>query len=142
MAKNILIKENGTQRSIQGVGSVRTGSNNGGDVWVPEDETGLEAITITKNGEYSAEQEGVYGFSEVSVQVDAPEKIYFYVPPRVAYLSRGDAITWSGCQVHMIHEDGTETDVTDQCDFYPPEGTPISKVTVKEMKATWRPNRG
>lgn len=72
MSKDITIQINGVANNFDGVEEVKTNQFGGGSItWVPEDETQLATLTVTKNGSYTAEDAGVYGFSTVIVNVPA-----------------------------------------------------------------------
>ena len=65
MSKNIIIQQNGTAQNFT-ASVLRTAKQGGGSVdWVPEDEVQVISKTVTENGEYVAEDENVYGYSEV-----------------------------------------------------------------------------
>ena len=65
MSKNIIIEQNGTAQNFT-ASVLRTAKQGGGSVdWVPEDEVQVISKTVTENGEYVAENENVYGYSEV-----------------------------------------------------------------------------
>jgi len=70
MSKDIIIQEQGVDQDLDGVEKLvikKYGSSATGD-WLPEDETVLTPLTITKNGTYEP-GEGVYGFGTVNVRV-------------------------------------------------------------------------
>lgn len=78
MSKNITIAEGTQAKNFNGVSKIRTNVIGGGTQnWIPEDEAGRYAnlgdITISENGTYFADDEGVDGFSKVSVNVSGSE---------------------------------------------------------------------
>jgi hypothetical protein len=75
MSKNLTIDEGGESRHFDGVKRLKTklaGENAGTCYWVPEDETQAWPTFIMDNGMHSAEDEGVYGFTEAMVNVYIP----------------------------------------------------------------------
>lgn len=69
MSKDIVIQKNGVSQTLQGVEKIRTNACGSGNVeWVPEDEVQLQALVASYNGTYTPGA-GVYGFSEVVVNV-------------------------------------------------------------------------
>lgn len=78
MSKNITIAEGAQSKNFNNVAKIRTNLIGGGTQnWIPEDEAGnyanLEEIYISENGTYYADDEGVDGFSKVSVNVSGGE---------------------------------------------------------------------
>lgn len=78
MSKNITIAEGTQAKNFNNVAKIRTNLIGGGTQnWVPEDEAGkyadLEDISISENGTYYADDEGVDGFSVVRVNVSGGE---------------------------------------------------------------------
>ena len=74
MSKNITIAEGTQAKNFNGVSKIRTNVIGGGTQnWIPEDEAGryanLEEISIDENGTYRASDEGLDGFSKVTVNV-------------------------------------------------------------------------
>lgn len=68
MSKNIAIQEGGTSFNLT-VDRLQTALVGGGScLWVPEDETVLGEKTITEDGTYKAANDGVYGYSQVTVR--------------------------------------------------------------------------
>ena len=134
MSKNIRMKSRGVIGDYNGIQTIYAGS----DLWVPEDEeeeTGQK--TITSNGVYLASDDGLAGWSQVTVDVanETPE-IYFFREPRLYYI-KGDEVDLTGAEVHAKYPDGTETDITDQCEFYPPQGT-VVKSSEFTIIARWK----
>ena len=75
MSKNLTIDEGGESRHFDGVRRLKTklmGEDAGTCYWVPDDETQAWPTFIMSNGMHTAEDEGVYGFSEASVNVYIP----------------------------------------------------------------------
>lgn len=67
MSKNIVIQEGGIGKQMT-VDKLKTNLVSGGTcLWVPEDETRLGTKYISENGTYKASNEGLYGYSEVTV---------------------------------------------------------------------------
>lgn len=67
MAKNIIIQEGGIGKQLT-VNTLKTNLVGGGTcLWVPEDERQLGTKHITENGTYRANDDGYYGYSEVTV---------------------------------------------------------------------------
>lgn len=69
MSKVISIRENGEQKQFS-TNKIKTLMQDGTyALWVPEDEIDVIERVITENGVYSAEDEGHYGYSQVTVNV-------------------------------------------------------------------------
>jgi hypothetical protein len=69
MSKNIVIQEGGIGKQLT-VDKLKTNEVGGGTcLWIPEDEALLAQKTITENGTYKAKDDGLYGYSEVVVDV-------------------------------------------------------------------------
>lgn len=67
MSKNITIQEGGIGKQLT-ADKLKTNLVGGGTcLWVPEDETTLGTKNISENGTYRASDEGLYGYSEVTV---------------------------------------------------------------------------
>ncbi len=67
MSKNITIKEGGVAKQLT-VDKLKTNEVGGGScLWVPEDEVLLGQKTINANGTYKASDDGLYGYSQVTV---------------------------------------------------------------------------
>ena len=159
--KTVDIRENGVQKTFWGVKDIYTG-----DVWVPEDGTKKKNIIVYQNGEYTPN--GFYAYDEVNVGViprigtkNITENGTFYAEddgldaysivnvgvgvdlefeyePEF-FLPASGAITYDTVVVKAKYSNGVEKDVTDECVFYPPEGTPISSLGGKPFKiiARW-----
>lgn len=70
MSKNISIKEGRIIRSFGTVRKLEIELDDGDTGYmVPEDDVKLEPLYVWRNGDYTAEENGVYGFSEVNVNV-------------------------------------------------------------------------
>ena len=70
MSKNITIQEGGVARTMSNVEKLQTALVGGGSCyWVPEDERQVTTKHITQNGTYQASSDGVYGYSQVTVNV-------------------------------------------------------------------------
>ena len=69
MSKSIVIQQKGVDQEMT-VPKINTQELDGFQCsWVPEDETQLEELTVTENGDYTPSG---YGFSKVTVNVDTP----------------------------------------------------------------------
>lgn len=76
MSKNIIIQEGGTNYQFTAK-KLKTDKVGGGSVlWVPEEETVLKKKKITEEGTYKASDEGVYGYSEVQVDVTGSGSVH------------------------------------------------------------------
>ena len=74
MSINIVIQQKGIDQQMT-VSKVNIPELDGGTcAWVPEDETQLDELTVTQNGDYSPSR---YGFSKVTVDVDTPAEPVF-----------------------------------------------------------------
>ena len=70
MSEAIKIKEGGVDRSQNQINKLKTNTVGGGVCfWVPETERQTDDKHITENGTYMAEEEGLYGYDEISVSV-------------------------------------------------------------------------
>lgn len=69
MSKNITILEGGSTKQMTAEKLKIDLYGGGSSYWVPEDETRLTTKNITENGTYIAEDDGYYGYSEVTVNV-------------------------------------------------------------------------
>lgn len=152
MAKSIQVKNDGQTVIYNNAKTIVT---NDGNRWVPEDETILEELNITSNGDYTpslygyskvtvnvdtspstaektitqngtyiAEDDGVDCYSKVTVNVggtDAPVRI-FLDGGETATFTQGTPISYMGIKVMAEMSDGSIVDITDQCEFTPEEG--------------------
>lgn len=150
MSKDIDLKNDGVPVEYSGISTIVTS-----DVirWLPEDETGLESLSVTENGEYtptafgfsrvvvnvnespsltdkeitangyySASDDGVDGYDTVTVAT-AGMPVSLRVDPAMFPVMEGCVINYDGIRVLAQYADGTEVDVTDQCEFSPRAGT-------------------
>lgn len=70
MSEAVKIKEGGVDRSQNQIDKLKTNMQGGGVCyWVPETERETDSKSIDKNGTYTAEEEGLYGFSVLNVSV-------------------------------------------------------------------------
>lgn len=70
MSEAIKIKEGGVDRSQNQISKLKTNMQGGGVCyWVPETERETDSKSITANGIYTAEDEGLYGYDEINVSV-------------------------------------------------------------------------
>lgn len=68
MSKNITIQEGGVDKSLT-VDKLKTNLVGGGTcLWLPEDEVPLGTKSVNKNGTYKASDDGLYGYSELTVR--------------------------------------------------------------------------
>ena len=67
MSKNIVIQEGGVSKLLAADKLKTDEAGTGSCLWVPEDEVQLTTKTITEDGTYSADDDGYYGYSEVTV---------------------------------------------------------------------------
>lgn len=73
MSKDIVIVNGGTEETWEDISKIKTNQNPSGDIeWVPEDECVTGTITISSNGTYNAENDGLYGYSKATVNVPVP----------------------------------------------------------------------
>lgn len=132
MSKEIIIKEGGTAKQFD-TDKLETNIAAGGTcLWVPEDETQVGEITITKNGVYNAADDGLYGYYKVTVNgigyavgLDSdgdeamtysddgelvtekiPSSIDIDTPPTKTEYYDGDTIDYSGIVVKAYLESG------------------------------------
>lgn len=137
MSKDIVIKSGGVGRKFT-TDKLKTGLVGGGAcLWVPEDETQLITKEITANGVYRPADDGVYGFSEIVVNVptggddhgDDPveEKtltgITITTPPIKTEYDEGDPLDYTGLEVTAEYSDGSTEDVTTACVVDPVAGS-------------------
>lgn len=68
MAKNVMITEDGSSKTIADAARIRTALDGGGTCdWIPKDDVPLQELTVTEDGVYNPE-EGYYGFSQVTAE--------------------------------------------------------------------------
>ena len=135
MSKIVRINEGGLARAFSGVQKLRTSLSGGGNcLWVPEDVVSLGTKYVTKGGVYDAANDGLYGYSQVTVNVGAvdslcgidtdgnykwlrkingsiyssglPTEIRVTTPPNKTSYTDGEAIDYSGMIVKAYDEDG------------------------------------
>lgn len=166
MSKDITIQINGVANDFDGVEEIRTNQFGGGSItWVPEDETQLATLTVTKNGSYTAEDAGVYGFSTVIVNVPAApssitgrdtdgndytvtvddngyivetltaSSIQVTTPPTILDYTDGDTIDFTGIVVKAYDGEGNLFDVTG----YPGGVIPFSELRFSPTVAVYVP---
>lgn len=71
MSKDIIIQKNGVDQELDGVTKISTPEYDGfACTWVPEDERQLTEKVVTENGEYSAAEDGFWGYSRVTAAVE------------------------------------------------------------------------
>lgn len=74
MSKDIVIQEGGVSKRFSDVGKIRTAQAAGGSAdWIPESSARTGPKTITRNGNYRAALDGLYGFDSVTVDVPTSE---------------------------------------------------------------------
>lgn len=67
---NIAIYEGGKASRMQGVALITTDDGNGGRVtWVPQDDRKTGTLSVSENGTYRAEDEGLHSWSKVTVRL-------------------------------------------------------------------------
>lgn len=166
MSKNIIIQEGGAPFQFS-VDKLETAKVGGGSLnWVPEEDTLLGTKTITKDGTYKASDEGLYGYSGVTVrgigtatgkdgdgddakvttdpttgdlvQTKIPSAIEITTPPTKLNYTDGETINFSGLVVKAkLRTGGIFTD-----DAYPDGVIPNSEldfpVTTADAQATRR----
>lgn len=99
--------------------------------------------TINSNGYHSAMDDGVDGYSSVSVNVPVPIGIEFRSSPRIFYFNNQETVDLSSAVVVALMSDGSEKDITSECEFTPADGTVIESVTDNdkfEITVTWSAN--
>lgn len=163
MSEAIKIKEGGVDRSQNQINKLKTDTVGGGVCfWVPETERQTDDKRITENGTYKAEDEGLYGYDEITVSVPhtgsmsgkgedgnnysvtvddggyieetkIPSAIQITTPPpRVSY-NDGDTIDYSGIVVTLY--DGNGNVFTDS--IYPDGIVPFSELSFPVSKAQY-----
>lgn len=155
MSEAIKIKEGGVDRSQNQINKLKTNTVGGGVCfWVPETERQTDDKRITENGTYTAEEDGLYGYDEISVSVPntgnmsgkgadgndysvtvdddgyivetkIPSAIQIEIPPLKNSYTEGETIDLTGIVVKLI--DGNGNVFTDAAH---PDGTiPVSELT-------------
>ena len=76
MAKNIIVEEGGAAKLFNRVKKLRTQLQGGGTCdWIPQNE--MSTKTVTDRGTYSASADGVWGYTQVTVDIaNADERRY------------------------------------------------------------------
>ena len=75
MTKSITVQQHGEPQEFDNVARLDTKIMGGTAMtWLPDDETQTGTLEVTQNGEYLAESEGLYGYSEVVVNVPIEER--------------------------------------------------------------------
>ena len=155
MSEAIKIKEGGVDRSQNQINKLKTNTVGGGVCfWVPETERQTDDKRITANGTYTAEDDGLYGYDEITVSVPntgsmsgkgadgndysitvddngyivetkIPSAIQITTPPpKVSYVE-GETIDYTGIVVKLY--DGEGNLFTDS--RYPDGTIPVSELT-------------
>lgn len=137
MPKNIVIQEGGLGKQLT-ADKLKTNLVGGGTcLWVPEDDTHLGTKYITNNGTFKASDDGLYGYSEVTVSgigtvtgkdPDTGEEVEVHrdpetgeivetviateirvvtLPAKTTY-THGETIDYSGIVVHKYSAKGTD----------------------------------
>jgi len=87
MPKNVIISEGGKGLRFADVSKLITDKSNGNDSWVPTEDRIIRQKYISKNGVYYAKDDGIYGFSKLTVNI--PGGAQGYTVPTVASLPYG-----------------------------------------------------
>lgn len=87
MPKNVVIMEGGKGLRFADVSKLITDKSNGNDSWVPTEDRIIRQKYISKNGIYYAKDDGIYGFSKLTVNI--PGGAQGYTVPTVASLPYG-----------------------------------------------------
>lgn len=152
MSKNIVIQEGGIGKQLT-VDKLRTNLAAGSAcLWVPEDEIHLGTKIISENGTFSARDDGLYGYSEVTVsgigsvtgydpdtgeevevhrdpttgeivETVIPTEIRIVTPPTKTSYTHGETIDYSGIVVHKYSAKGTDLGVVPFNQLIFPEST-------------------
>lgn len=159
MSKNIVIQEGGIGKQIT-ADKLKTNLVGGGAcLWVPEDGTRLGTKNISENGTYKASDEGLYGYSDVTVNgigkasgtgadgeqheyaedgsggitdTILPSSILVVMPPTVTQYADGAIIDFSGMVVKAYLRSGNVWS-----DSAHPDGViPISELTLPVTTAS------
>lgn len=137
MSKNIVIQEGGLGKQLT-ADKLKTNLVGGGTcLWVPEDDTHLGTKYITNNGTFKASDDGLYGYSEVTVSgigtvtgkdpdtgedvevhpdpetgeivtTVLPTEIRVITPPTKTEYTHGETINYSGIVVHAYSSTGRD----------------------------------
>ena len=87
MPKNVIISEGGKGLRFADVSKLITDKSNGNDSWVPTEDRIIRQKYISENGIYYAKDDGIYGFSKLTVNI--PGGAQGYTVPTVASLPYG-----------------------------------------------------
>lgn len=136
MSKDVIIQEGGRGKTIT-ADKLRTALVGGGDcLWVPEDEVQVGEKVIDENGTYLAADDGLYGYSQVTVRgvgqvtgkdgagndamayVDPdtgriminelPSELRIITPPSHGIYTDGSIISLNGMALKAYYSNGTE----------------------------------
>lgn len=76
LAKSIVIQEDGTDKRFNSVKKLRTPLQGGGTCdWIPQSE--MIAKTVTDRGVYQASADGVWGYTQVTVDMRNADEIQY-----------------------------------------------------------------
>jgi len=87
MPKNVIISEGGKGLRFADVSKLITDKSNGNDSWVPTEDRIIRQKYISENGIYYAKDDGIYGFSKLTVNI--PGGAQGYTVPTVSTLPYG-----------------------------------------------------
>jgi len=87
MPKNVIILEGGKGLRFADVSKLITDKADGNDSWVPTEDRIIRQKYISENGIYYAKDDGIYGFSKLTVNI--PGGAQGYTVPTVASLPYG-----------------------------------------------------
>lgn len=76
MPKNVIVSEGGRGRRFANVSRLMTDKTNGLDSWVPTSERMARQKYIRSNGVYHPQDDGLYGFSKLTVNIPGGAKGY------------------------------------------------------------------
>lgn len=144
--KNIIITEGGRGREF-GVKRLETVLQAGGSCyWVPEDEHALTTKHITENGEYKAETDGKWGYSEVTASVSGGTGVtgrgsdgneYYYTADEDGYLvdeKLPSAIRVTTNPATMAYAEGATIDYTGVVvTSYDANGTAMDEIALANL---------
>lgn len=162
MAKDIVIEKDGVSDIYYNVEEIRTRSVDGGyDIWVPEDEVELGVKTITKNGEYKASSDNLYGYEKVIVTTSGavigkrngktycfkldeegyimerllPDNIKITAPPNKMTYNSGETVNISGAVIKAFAGDDVWTSTE-----YPTGVIPLNELSISPAKVSVNKN--
>ena len=87
MPKNVVIMEGGKGLRFADVSKLITDKTDGNDSWVPTEDRIIRQKYISENGMYYAKDDGIYGFSKLTVNI--PGGAQGYTVPTVSTLPYG-----------------------------------------------------